>query len=61
MYHQVLSSLLLTIASMVLQIAEVKEIGRYDLVSCASLLGLRRGIIVHSFHAVGSSPSPMTC
>ena len=41
---------------MVLQVAEVKEIGWYDLGSCASLFGLRRGIIVHSFHVVGSFP-----
>ena len=41
---------------MILQIAEVKEIGRYDFGSCASLFGLRRGIIVLSFYAVGSSP-----
>ena len=41
---------------MALQIAEVKEIGRYDFGSCASLFCLRRGIIVLSFHAVGSSP-----
>ena len=41
---------------MVLQIAEVKEIGRYDFGSCASLFCFRRGIIVLSFHAVGSSP-----
>ena len=41
---------------MVLKIAEVKEIGWYDFGSCASLFGLRRGIIVLSFHVVGSSP-----
>ena len=41
---------------MILQIADVKEIGRYEFGSCASLFGLRRVIMVLSFHAMGSSP-----
>ena len=53
--HQVFKQSVVTIVSMVLQVAEVKEIGRYDFGSCASLFCLRRVIIVLSFHALGSS------
>ena len=51
-----LSNRLLTIVSMVLHIADVSEIGRYEVGSCGSLLGLSRGVIVLSFQVMGSSP-----
>ena len=41
---------------MVLNMADVSEIGRYEVGSCGSLLGLSRGVIVLSFQVVGSSP-----
>ena len=41
---------------MVLHMADVSEIGQYEVGSCGSLLGLSRGVIVLSFQVVGSSP-----
>ena len=51
-----LSNRLLTIVSMVLHMADVSEIGRYEVGSCGSLFGLSRGVIVLSFQVMGSSP-----
>ena len=41
---------------MVLHMADVSEIGRYEVGSCGSLFGLSRGVIVLSFQVMGSSP-----
>ena len=51
-----LSNRLLTIVSMVFHMADVSEIGRYEVGSCGSLFGLSRGVIVLSFQVMGSSP-----
>ena len=45
------------IVSMILQTAEVREMGRYDPGSCAGLFGFKSGTIVPSFHWSGNLPS----
>ena len=49
-------ALLLTIVSMVLHIADVREIGLYDCGLFGSLFGFNRGMMVASFHCSGSFP-----
>ena len=52
-------ALLLTIVSIVLHMADVREIGLQDCESLGSLFGFSRGIMVASFfYWLGNFPSP---